>query len=127
MAETGSNRAQQVREQAWTDAFAQQSADAFGSAFADDVVLEASVLRVPVRGKKDVQVTMQAVSAYYASLVFTHAAVNGLRTYLEWEAEARPAQSSLGSPFSPATPIGSSATSRSTTARWTPHWSSLPR
>jgi hypothetical protein len=88
MAETGSNRAQQVREQAWTDGFAQQSADTFGSAFADDVVLEASTLRVPVRGKKDVQVTMQAASAYYASLVFTHAAVNGLRTYLEWEAEA---------------------------------------
>jgi hypothetical protein len=87
MAETGSNRAQQVREQAWTDAFAQQSADAFGSAFADDVVLEASTLRVPVRGKKDVQVTMQAASAYYVRVMFTHEGVNGLRTYREWETE----------------------------------------
>jgi hypothetical protein len=41
-----------------------------------------------LRGKEDVEVTMQAASAYYASLVFTHEAVNGARTYLEWEAEA---------------------------------------
>jgi SnoaL-like protein len=88
MADIGSNRAQRIREQAWTDAFAKQSADAFESAFADDVVLEASTLRLPVCGKRDVQVTMQAASAYYASLVFTHEAVNGARTYVEWEAEA---------------------------------------
>ena len=31
---------------------------------------------------------MQAARAYYASLLFTHEAVNRLRTYLEWEAEA---------------------------------------
>jgi hypothetical protein len=88
MPETSSNRARHVREQTWTGAFAQQSADAFGSALADDVVLEAATLRVPVRGKKDVQATMQAASAYYTSLMFTHEAVNGRRTYLEWEAEA---------------------------------------
>lgn len=82
------NRTGEVSGQAWTDAFAQQSADAFGNAFADDVVLEAATLRVPVRGKKDVQVTMETASAYYAGLVFTHEAVSGPRTYLEWEAEA---------------------------------------
>ena len=84
----GGNRTREVRERAWTDAFAKQSADAFGSAFADDVVLEAATLRVPVRGRKDVQVVMETASAYYAGLVFTHEAVSGPRTYVEWEAEA---------------------------------------
>jgi pimeloyl-ACP methyl ester carboxylesterase len=84
----GGNRARDVKEQAWTDAFANKSADNFGSGFAADVVLEAATLRVPVQGRSDVQVVMQTASSYYASLVFTHEAVNGPRTYMEWEAEA---------------------------------------
>lgn len=88
MAELESNRTSEVRERTWTDAFAQQSRQAFANAFADDVVLEASTLRVPVRGKEDVQVIMQTASAYYADLVFTHEATSGPRTYVEWEAEA---------------------------------------
>jgi hypothetical protein len=31
---------------------------------------------------------METASAYYAGLVFTHEAVSGPRTYVEWEAEA---------------------------------------
>ncbi|WP_426004838.1 nuclear transport factor 2 family protein [Paenarthrobacter sp. NyZ202] len=79
-------RTAEVGETAWTDAFAAKSEDAFGSAFAEDVVLEATALLKPLHGRTNVQTSMGAASNYYTSLAFTHEATNGDRTYIEWEA-----------------------------------------
>jgi hypothetical protein len=77
-----------VRSHGWTDAFASKSAERFGEAFADDVVLEAATLRRPIEGREQVMRVMGAASAIYESLQFTHEADSGPRTYLEWEATA---------------------------------------
>jgi pimeloyl-ACP methyl ester carboxylesterase len=77
-----------VRSQQYTTAFAQKSADAFGEAFAEDVVLEASVLTQPVAGREQVKQVMGTASGIYESLVFTHESSRGRRTYLEWDAAA---------------------------------------
>jgi hypothetical protein len=82
---TGVAFAAGVRPQAWTDAFASKSAERFGAALADDVVLEASVLRRPVEGRDQVMRVLVTASGIYESLQFTHEANNGPRTYLEWE------------------------------------------
>ncbi|MGW1727505.1 alpha/beta fold hydrolase [Streptomyces sp. NPDC002306] len=84
----GGPAAHTPRPQGWTNAFAQKSADAFGEAFAEDVVLEASILTRPVEGRDQVQKVMGAASVIYESLRFTREAVDGPRTYLEWEATA---------------------------------------
>jgi pimeloyl-ACP methyl ester carboxylesterase len=80
------NTAAGVRAQGYTNALASKSADAFAEAFADDVVLEASVLARPIEGRDRVMQVMGTASAIYESLVFTHEASAGPRTYLEWEA-----------------------------------------
>jgi pimeloyl-ACP methyl ester carboxylesterase len=77
-----------VRSRGWTDAFANKSAERFGAAFAEDVVLEAANLRRPVEGRELVKQVMGTASGIYDSLVFTHEASSGPRTYLEWEATA---------------------------------------
>jgi hypothetical protein len=74
--------------QGWTNAFAAKSSAAFSDAFADDVVLEASVLIRPIEGRDLVKNVMGTASAIYESLTFTRDSVNGSRTYLEWEATA---------------------------------------
>ena len=74
--------------QGWREAFASKSADAFGDAFAENVVLEASVLRRPVEGREQVKQVMGAASGIYESLRFTREASAGPRTYVEWEATA---------------------------------------
>ena len=83
---TNSIETGEVAEESWTGAFAAKSEEAFGEAFADDVVLEAAALLVPVKGRSDVQTVMSTASNYYKDLRFTHEATNGLRTYVEWEA-----------------------------------------
>jgi SnoaL-like domain len=77
-----------VRAQDWTDAFASKSAERFGAAFADDVVLEAGNLMLPVEGREQVMRVMGTASRIYDSLRFTHEARSGRRTYLEWVATA---------------------------------------
>jgi hypothetical protein len=84
----GGITAAEVRPQAWTDAFASKSAERFGRAFADDVVLEAATLRRPVEGREQVMRVMGTASEIYDSLRFTHESSSGPRTYLEWEATA---------------------------------------
>jgi ketosteroid isomerase-like protein len=84
----GGNTAAGVRPQSWTDAFARKSADAFAAAFADDVVLEGSALTRPIEGRDRVMRVMATASTIYESLVFTHEASAGGRSYLEWEATA---------------------------------------
>lgn len=77
-----------VRPQQWTAAFAQKSTDAFGQAFTEGVVLEASVLNRPVTGREQVSQVMAAASGMYESLAFTQESSQGRRTYLEWEVTA---------------------------------------
>ncbi|WP_270889199.1 alpha/beta fold hydrolase [Pedococcus sp. 5OH_020] len=72
----------------WTRAFAEKSADSFAEAFAEDVVLEAAVLMIPVEGRGNVKQVMGVASNIYDALEFTHEATKGDRTYLEWEAVA---------------------------------------
>jgi uridine phosphorylase len=60
--------------------------EATGPAVADDVVLEASVLRRPVHGRDRVLAVMGAANTYYARLDVVREAAAGPRTYLEWEA-----------------------------------------
>ncbi|MFD9003082.1 alpha/beta fold hydrolase [Streptomyces sp. NPDC059582] len=84
----GAPAANTSRPQGWTDAFAQQSAAAFGEAFTQDVVLEASILTRPVEGRDQVKKVMGAASVIYESLRFTQETVDGPRTYLEWQATA---------------------------------------
>jgi pimeloyl-ACP methyl ester carboxylesterase len=49
----------------WTNAFATESADAFAAAFADDVVLEATVLTRPIEGRDGVMRIMSTASDIY--------------------------------------------------------------
>ena len=74
--------------QQYTAAFAQKSAGAFGQAFTEDVVLEASVLTRPVAGREQVSQVMATASGIYESLAFTQESSQGRRTYLEWEVTA---------------------------------------
>ena len=92
----GGNTAADVRAQGWTKAFASKSADAFGEAFADAVVLEASVLTRPIVGRAEVMRVMGTAGGIYESLVFTHEATAGQRSYLEWEASAFGGMALLG-------------------------------
>jgi hypothetical protein len=55
---------------------------------ADDVVLEASVLRRPIEGRDHVILVMETATETYESLVFTHEASDGRHSYLEWEGTA---------------------------------------
>lgn len=77
-----------VKQQGWTSAFEQKSANAFADAFASDIVLEASALTKPIVGADQVKAVMEAASSIYEALSFTHEAINGRRNYLEWEAQA---------------------------------------
>jgi hypothetical protein len=72
----------------WTGAFETKSSTAFGAAFAEEVVLEAGVLRQPVTGREKVARTLEIASGVYESLAFTNEVSDGDRTYLEWEAVA---------------------------------------
>ena len=74
-----------VEKQAWTEAFAEQKADSFASAMAEDIVLEAATLMKPVQGVEHVKVVMEAASSYYVYCNFTSQATQGNKTYLEWE------------------------------------------
>lgn len=82
------NTGEGVQPQEWTQAFAAKSDDAFSEAFASNIVLEASALRTPLSGRAAVRTVMGTASRIYESLVFTHQAENGPRTYIEWEASA---------------------------------------
>ena len=70
----------------WRDAFAGGTEHGFGVSFADEVVLEASVLAKPLVGRAVVQTVMAEASRIYDSLAFTHEADGAERTYLEWAA-----------------------------------------
>jgi len=77
-----------VAQRGWTRAFEQKSSSAFAEAFAPDIVLEASTLARPVAGAEQVKAVMGTASQIYEALAFTHQTTSGLRSYLEWEAQA---------------------------------------
>jgi carboxymethylenebutenolidase len=72
----------------WKGAFANRTAAGFADAFAEDIVLEATTLNRPVRGREQVKVVMAAASKLYKSVAFTATATGGAKQYLEWVAEA---------------------------------------
>lgn len=73
---------------AWRSGFSEQSASTFGEGFAEDVVLEASVLAKPIAGRTSVASVMAAASTIYESLEFTAEASDTTTTYLQWKATA---------------------------------------
>ena len=72
----------------WRRSFAEQSESTFADEFAADVVLEASTLAEPVRGKEQVAAVLAAASTIYESLEFTEEAHSGSTSYLQWRATA---------------------------------------
>ncbi|WP_406490341.1 alpha/beta hydrolase [Streptomyces sp. NBC_01604] len=85
---TAADSTPQAPGRGWRDAFASKTDAAFAAAFAEDIVLEASVLAIPVHGRDQVKATMSAASRIYESLEFVQETTEGPRTYLEWEATA---------------------------------------
>jgi pimeloyl-ACP methyl ester carboxylesterase len=72
----------------WRGGFAEQSQDAFAAEFADDVVLDATILAEAVKGKQEVAQVLATASSIYESLEFTAEAHDGPTTYLQWKATA---------------------------------------
>ena len=72
----------------WRQGFAQQSHAAFADEFADEVVLDATTLAKPVKGKELVAQVLATASSIYESLEFTAEAHDGPTTYLQWKATA---------------------------------------
>lgn len=72
----------------WKGAFAKRNATAFADTFAEDVVLEASVLYQPISGRENVKRVMEAASKVYESLEFTDETAGESRQYVEWTARA---------------------------------------
>jgi hypothetical protein len=72
----------------WRRGFADQSQSAFVERFADDIVLEATTLAKPVKGKQTVATVLAAASSIYESLEFTADSQVASTTYLQWCATA---------------------------------------
>lgn len=77
-----------VTASAWRRGFAQQSQAAFAEAFAEDVVLDATTLWEPIRGRDNVAAVMVTASSIYETLEFTAEATDGSTSYLQWRATA---------------------------------------
>jgi pimeloyl-ACP methyl ester carboxylesterase len=74
--------------QDWQAAFADKSAARFEKGLTPDVVLEASVLVSPIRGRAQVAAVMEEASGIYERLEFTGNATEGNVSYLQWRALA---------------------------------------
>jgi hypothetical protein len=74
--------------QAWLDAISDDRAPLFAEATVSNVRLEGSVFARPFCGTREVYAALRTAGGIYDSLTFTHEAVAGARTYLEWEAKA---------------------------------------
>ncbi|MGV9352129.1 nuclear transport factor 2 family protein [Streptomyces misionensis] len=97
MGGTSEARERDTESGSWTGAFAAKEEDGFTRALAEDVVLEASALRRPLRGRETVTLVMATASRVYESLEFTRETRDGDRSYLEWEATAFGGMRLLGS------------------------------
>ncbi|MGB8206669.1 MAG: alpha/beta fold hydrolase, partial [Mycobacterium sp.] len=72
----------------WRQGFAEQSQATFADEFADEVVLDATTLAKPIKGKQQVAQVLATASSIYESLEFTAEAHHGPTTYLQWKATA---------------------------------------
>jgi len=72
----------------WRRSFADQSLSQFAEQFADEIVLEATTLAKPVKGKHSVAAVLATASSIYESLEFTAEAQSASTTYLQWRATA---------------------------------------
>ncbi len=72
----------------WRRGFADQSQSAFAQQFADEIVLEATTLAKPVKGKRSVAAVLATASSIYESLEFTAEVQSASTTYLQWRATA---------------------------------------
>jgi hypothetical protein len=72
----------------WGDSLADPSGAAFAEIVSADVVLEGSVLALPLRGRPAVWVTLRAAAGMYDELTFTSDAERAGRAYLDWTATA---------------------------------------
>jgi hypothetical protein len=72
---------------AWLEIVKRPTIEEFAAAFAEDVVLDATVIPWPIVGVADVRRFFEATRAMYSVIIFTSEANAGARTYLEWEGE----------------------------------------
>jgi hypothetical protein len=72
----------------WRQIIGRKSLDDFAAAFTEDAVLDASVLKGPVKGPSGIRSVFSATAAMYETIVFTHETTKGPKTYLEWEGKA---------------------------------------
>jgi pimeloyl-ACP methyl ester carboxylesterase len=72
----------------WRRGFAEQSPTAFADEFAPDVVLNATTIAEPIKGRDRVATVMATASSIYETLEFTAESHNGTTTYLQWCATA---------------------------------------
>jgi hypothetical protein len=73
----------------WSAIVRKNGTKKFAAAFAASPVLDASVLNGPCEGVDAISSFFAATAGgMYESLAFTHEAVDGLKTYLEWEGKA---------------------------------------
>jgi pimeloyl-ACP methyl ester carboxylesterase len=73
----------------WKGVFSSRSTSNTTHVFADDVVLDASVMPTPARGREAVSSVMDAASKIYSEVRFTDSAATGNKQYLEWVATGR--------------------------------------
>ena len=70
---------------AWLEILHRPTPEAFASAYTQDAILEASVLRDPTRGAAAIRTVSDATRRLYQQIAFLHEVRSGNRTYLEWE------------------------------------------
>jgi hypothetical protein len=74
--------------QDWLDIVRKNGSEGFSKAFAENVVLDASVMNGSCAGVDMVGAFFSATSGMYDRIAFTHETVDRLKTYLEWEGQA---------------------------------------
>jgi hypothetical protein len=68
----------------WKGAFGQHFAASFADAFAKDVMLEATALRLPISERDNAKRVMKAAIEIYESLEFSEQALSDYQQYIEW-------------------------------------------
>jgi hypothetical protein len=74
--------------QDWIDIVRKNGSKEFAKAFAENVVLDTSVMNAPCVGIETISAFFSATSTMYDRIAFTHETVDGAKTYLEWEGQA---------------------------------------
>lgn len=73
---------------AWETGFSEKNAETFAKGFADDIIIEATVLKKPVKGLNLASKVMWSASDTYESLEFTEHFSDGDYVCVQWEATA---------------------------------------